>query len=195
MRTLVLWDIDGTLVLTGRAGLRALERAVGEVTGVRGAVDGVPVAGRTERAIVHDVLGAAGQAVTEAAVRAVRDRYCDLLAEEVARDTPHWKGILPGVPAALDALAPLEADGTVAVGLLTGNFARGAAIKLGYFDLWTRLAGRVAGDYRLRRAAISRRDPANRRRASVLRRTWPGSWAASSTSARARRGRGAMRAR
>lgn len=146
MRTLVLWDIDGTLVLTGRAGLRALERAVVEVTGVRGAVEGVPVAGRTDRAIVRDVLAAAGQVVTDAAMAAVRDRYCEALAEEVARDTPHWKGILPGVSAALDALAPLEGDGRVAVGLLTGNFARGAAIKLGYFDLWTRFRFGAFGD-------------------------------------------------
>ena len=38
MRTLVLWDIDGTLVLTGRAGLRALDHAIADVAGARGVV-------------------------------------------------------------------------------------------------------------------------------------------------------------
>lgn len=147
MRTLVLWDIDGTLVLTGRAGLRALDRAVADVTGAHGVVDGVPVAGRTDRAIVCDVLAAAGHQATGPAVDEIRERYCTYLRDEVARDTPHWKGILPGVSAALDALVPLEAEDRVAVGLLTGNFARGAEIKLGYFNLWRRFRFGAFGDH------------------------------------------------
>ncbi|MEI6245223.1 MAG: hypothetical protein WCQ64_09255, partial [Acidobacteriota bacterium] len=55
MKTLVLFDIDGTLVLTGRAGVRALDRALADVFGRDGLLDGVAVAGRTDRAIRHQM--------------------------------------------------------------------------------------------------------------------------------------------
>lgn len=153
MKRLVLFDIDGTLVLTGRAGVRALDRALFDVLGRMNALDGISIAGRTDRAIITDALNAAGVAVTDELVLMVRDAYCGHLGTEVDADSPHPKLILPGVVAALEALAPLEADGDVAVGLLTGNFVRGAEIKLGYFDLWRRFRFGAFGDHH-----VSRRD-------------------------------------
>jgi len=146
MKTLVLWDIDGTLVLTGRAGVRALERALAEVCGRSGLLDGVAIAGRTDRAIISDAIRAVGVEPADPLFADVRDRYCTHLSTEVRADTPHPKLVLPGVHAALDQLAPLEATGAVAVGLLTGNFAQGAEIKLGYFDLWRRFRFGAFGD-------------------------------------------------
>ncbi len=146
MKTLVLFDIDGTLVLTGRAGVRALDRAVDEVCGRRGLVEQVPIAGRTDRAIITDALGIAGIAHDDGTFTAVRDRYCAYLAREVGVDSPHPKCVLPGVAKVLDVLAPLEASGEIAVGLLTGNFRQGAEIKLAYFDLWRRFRFGAYGD-------------------------------------------------
>ena len=54
--TLVLFDIDGTLILSGKAGLRGLSGAVRQLYGASGRLDHVPLAGRTDRAIVRDVL-------------------------------------------------------------------------------------------------------------------------------------------
>ncbi|TAK13071.1 MAG: HAD family hydrolase [Acidobacteria bacterium] len=153
LATLVLFDIDGTLVLTGRAGLRALNRALHDVLGAENALQGVAIAGRTDRAIITDALRAIGRDVTDDIVGRIRDGYCGYLGAEVDRNTQHPKMILPGVVAALDALAPLEATGHAAVGLLTGNFARGAEIKLGYFDLWRRFRFGAFGD-----AHVDRRD-------------------------------------
>jgi phosphoglycolate phosphatase len=146
-RTLVLFDIDGTLVLTGRAGVRALDRAVADVFGVKGALETVSIAGRTDRAIITDALAAIGQPFSEEAVARVCDRYCTLLAEEVLRPVPHPKLVLPGVLDALDHLDRLASEGHVRVGLLTGNFARGAEIKLGHFDLWRRFGFGAFGDH------------------------------------------------
>lgn len=151
MKRLVLFDIDGTLVLTGRAGVRALDRALFDVLGHKNALEGISIAGRTDRAIITDALNAVGVGITDELVLMVRDAYCGHLGEEVDRDSPHPKLILPGVVAALDALAPLEASGDVAVGLLTGNFARGAEIKLGYFDLWRRFRFGAFGDHHVDR--------------------------------------------
>lgn len=151
VKRLVLFDIDGTLVLTGRAGVRALDRALFDVLGKHHALEGIPIAGRTDRAIVADALNAVGVGVTDELVLMIRDAYCAHLGEEVDRDSPHPKLILPGVVEALDALAPLQARGDVAVGLLTGNFARGAEIKLGYFDLWRRFAFGAFGDHHVDR--------------------------------------------
>jgi phosphoglycolate phosphatase-like HAD superfamily hydrolase len=147
MRRLVLFDIDGTLVLTGRAGVRALERALFDRHGRRDLLANIPFAGRTDRAIISDAMAAVPAEVTAALMASIRDGYCGYLADEVTQDSPHRKCVLPGVEAALDALAPLEAAGEVAVGLLTGNFARGAEIKLGYFGLWQRFRFGAFGDH------------------------------------------------
>jgi len=151
MKTLVLFDIDGTLVLTGRAGVRALGRALEDVAGQPGLLDRVPIAGRTDRAIILEALGAIGVEPADHLYAQVRDRYCAYLPEEVRAESPHPKLVLPGVRAALAELVPLEAAGAVAVGLLTGNFARGAEIKLGHFDLWRRFGFGAFGDDRVDR--------------------------------------------
>src|SRR5580765_6538395 len=133
---LVLFDIDGTLITSGRAGARGMDAAFQALYGVAGALGGVPLAGRTDRAIVSEVLRAIGREPTSEAIVALRDAYLTHLPVELGKPHPD-SGVLPGVFAILDALAGRD---DVAVGLLTGNFERGAAIKLGHFDLWSRFA-------------------------------------------------------
>lgn len=140
--TLVLFDIDGTLLLSGGAGKRALNRAFRELFGVSGGFDGIPVAGRTDRLIFDDALERAGAAAGPAMRDRFYARYCDLLAEEIVRPGPR-KGLMPGVRALLDRLSG-RADLTVA--LLTGNFARAARIKLEHFGLWHHFACGAYGD-------------------------------------------------
>lgn len=151
MVTLVLFDIDGTLVQTGRAGVRAMNRAFLDLFGVDDALNGVPVAGRTDRAIVSQVLSAIEAPDGPDHVERVRDEYCRRLPEALADPAAHPVGVLPGVG---DLLASLEARSDVAVGLLTGNFAAGAALKLGHFDLWRRFAFGAFGDDHAERRAL-----------------------------------------
>src|SRR4029077_12785038 len=58
--------------------------------------------------------------------------YIGHLMDEIHKPGPQ-KGILPGVRDVLDRLA---AHSGAHLALLTGNFERGAQIKLEYFDLW-----------------------------------------------------------
>jgi phosphoglycolate phosphatase-like HAD superfamily hydrolase len=141
--TLLLFDIDGTLLLSGRAGVRGLSLAIERLYGRREALDGVAMAGRTDRAIVIEALRGIGREPDDAEIRRVRDVYCECLATEIHRPVEHFCGVLPGVGPLLDAL---DARTDVAVGLLTGNFERGAAIKLGHFDLARRFAFGAFGD-------------------------------------------------
>ena len=139
---IVLFDIDGTLIHSGRAGVRGMNAAFARLYGVTDALAGVTLAGRTDRAIVSDVLRAIGREPTLEAVWELRDAYLDHLTEEVAKPV-EGSGVLPGVWPVLDTLADRD---DVAVGLLTGNFQRGAAIKLGHFDLWSRFGFGAFGD-------------------------------------------------
>jgi len=61
-----------------------------------------------------------------------REVYCRLLEEEI-QDTTRVKTLLPGVRDVLDAVV---SDGRHWIGLLTGNFAASAEIKLKHFDVW-----------------------------------------------------------
>jgi phosphoglycolate phosphatase-like HAD superfamily hydrolase len=140
---IVLFDIDGTLVLTGRAGLRGMNAAFSRLYGSTEALDGIPVAGRTDRAIVSDALRAAGLAVTDDEILRLREAYIADLQVEIGRKVPDFSGVLPGVEA---LLAELEGQPSVSVGLLTGNFQAGARIKLGHFDLWDRFPYGAFGD-------------------------------------------------
>jgi phosphoglycolate phosphatase len=133
MRKLVLFDIDGTLVLTGGAGLRAMNTACAELVGHADALAGIPVAGRTDRIILSDVAARAGRTLDAELLEQLRDAYVASLREEIQLPGRGTKAVMPGIRELLDVLARRE---DVFVGLLTGNFEAGARIKLEYFDLW-----------------------------------------------------------
>ncbi len=132
-RHLILFDIDGTLVLTGGAGLRAMNRACVEIVGHTAALSGVPVAGRTDWIILDDVLRLHGKTLDPELMTELRRRYVEHLQEEIEYPGSGLKAMMPGIR---DLLDTLEARPDVALGLLTGNFAEGARIKLEHFDLW-----------------------------------------------------------
>lgn len=133
MPKVVLFDIDGTLVLTGRAGVRAMNRACQQVIGHSNALDGVAVAGRTDWIILHDALRAIGHEMDEDLFARLRDTYVALLRDEILLPGEGVKAVMPGVAELLDAL---RARPDVFLALLTGNFEEGARIKLEHFDLW-----------------------------------------------------------
>lgn len=133
MTKLVLFDIDGTLVLTGGAGFRAMNRACKTVVGAASALDGIPLAGRTDWIILHDALRRIDRELDDALFAQLRDRYLDCLREEIEHPGKGVKAVMPGV---LDLLDALHGRDDVFLGLLTGNFEEGARIKLEHFDLW-----------------------------------------------------------
>lgn len=152
MRKLVLFDIDGTLVLTGGAGLRAMNSALEQVLGHRDGLDGIPVAGRTDWAILSDAVRQVGRSLNEPLFDALRGAYLHHLAIEVEQPGRGVKAVMPGVRELLDAL---EAREDVLLGLLTGNFEEGARIKLGHFDLWRYFpCGAFGGDAADRNALV-----------------------------------------
>ncbi|MBA3298101.1 MAG: haloacid dehalogenase-like hydrolase [Acidobacteria bacterium] len=152
MRKLVLFDIDGTLVLTGGAGLRAMNRALEEVLGHPDGLDGIQLAGRTDWAILADAVGKVGRALDDPLLAALRDGYVRNLAAEIDRPGRGVKAVMPGIRDLLDALAARD---DVFVALLTGNFEAGARIKLEHFDLWRYFScGAFGGDAADRNALV-----------------------------------------
>jgi phosphoglycolate phosphatase len=143
MPKLVLFDIDGTLVLTGGAGLRAMNRASEEIVGHSEALDGIPVAGRTDWIILQDMLARIGRELDEELFGRLRDRYLQHLRDEILKPGRGVKAVMPGVRQLLEELTP--SDG-VFLGLLTGNFEAGARIKLEHFDLWRHFRCGAFGD-------------------------------------------------
>jgi phosphoglycolate phosphatase-like HAD superfamily hydrolase len=130
---LILFDIDGTLVLTGRAGMRAMNRACEDTVGHANALNGVAVAGRTDWIILHDVMANHGLSLDAVRLDALRRQYIAYLAEEIVLPGEGVKDVMPGIRELLDRL---HRRSDVALGLLTGNFQDGARIKLEHFDLW-----------------------------------------------------------
>jgi phosphoglycolate phosphatase-like HAD superfamily hydrolase len=128
IRKLVLFDIDGTILLTAGAGRRAIVAALAEDVGYVPAFDGIRFDGKTDPQIVAEMLAAAGQPEPResARVRALCERYVGFLARELERPTTRTT-IMPGV---IPLLERLEADAAVVLGLVTGNLAAGAALKL-----------------------------------------------------------------
>jgi phosphoglycolate phosphatase-like HAD superfamily hydrolase len=130
---LILFDIDGTLVLTGGAGVRAMNRACEDLVRGQNAMAGVTFAGRTDWSILDDILRNHGHTLDDMLLEELRRRYVTHLEEEIVLPGRGVKDVMPGIRELLDAL---QARDDVRLGLLTGNFVEGARIKLGHFDLW-----------------------------------------------------------
>ena len=133
--TTLLFDIDGTLIRTGRAGSRAMDRAFEELFGTARAFDGIHMGGRTDKWILEQAAARAGVRLTPASFQRFRERYFERLLEALPEPGPH-KGVLPGVSSLLDALVTRPRSDQVFLALLTGNCEEGARIKLEHFDLW-----------------------------------------------------------
>jgi phosphoglycolate phosphatase len=141
---LILFDIDGTLVLTGRAGWRAMNRACADEVGHDEAMRGVEFAGRTDWSILRDVMAKHGKPLDRPLLERLNRRYVAHLAEEIQLPGTGVKDVMPGVR---ELIAALQRRDDVALGLLTGNFVDGARIKLDYFDLWKHFpCGAFGGD-------------------------------------------------
>ncbi len=128
--TVLLFDVDGTLLSAGGAGRRALERAFGEQCGTAAPLRDVRFNGMTDPGIVRSGLERLGQPAEPRLVAAILDGYLRTLAGELARATGFR--VLPGVVALLEALA---GERRVAVGLGTGNLREGARLKLEHAGL------------------------------------------------------------
>jgi phosphoglycolate phosphatase len=123
--TVLLFDIDGTLVATGGAGRRAMVGAFSELYGQADVFEGISFAGMTDRAIArHGVVAAVG-ACDEAAIDRALDAYVARLHREL--ESREGYRIFPGV---LHVLERVGGRAGIAVGLGTGNVKRGAYAKL-----------------------------------------------------------------
>ena len=142
MIKLILFDIDGTLVLTGGAGGRAMARAFADVFGLQNGLASISMAGRTDAWIVAQMAAQYGVPCDSETLERFHDAYIGHLLREIHKPGPQ-KGVLPGVRSVLDVLAAHEG---AHLALLTGNFERGAQIKLEYFDLWRYFASGAFGD-------------------------------------------------
>jgi len=131
MKTLLLWDIDGTLILSAGAGERALVVALREMFGIDGTMEGIEMAGRTDRWIARSIFKKFHLPVTAEKLTQYLDVYLAALPAELARKQGE---VLPGVA---EILAATHRHEGIANGLLTGNLRRGAELKLTHYGLWT----------------------------------------------------------
>jgi phosphoglycolate phosphatase-like HAD superfamily hydrolase len=129
-KRLLLFDIDGTLIQSGGAGIEALKRALKERFQIEDDLLDIEFAGMTDSGIVLNILKKHKISSTPENSTAFLDSYVHFLSEEL----PRRKGkLLPGV---LKLLERLKARKHVVLGLLTGNVSRGAQLKLEHYGVW-----------------------------------------------------------
>ena len=123
-----LFDIDGTLINSGGAGVKSLKAAMNSAFQIAEPAE-VAVHGRTDRGITRDLFLAHGIEDSKENWLRFRASYLEHLPVMLAelRGT-----VLPGVPALLNSLRDRD---DVLLGLLTGNTRAGARIKLGHYGL------------------------------------------------------------
>jgi phosphoglycolate phosphatase-like HAD superfamily hydrolase len=129
--SLILWDIDGTLVSMDRAGERALIVAIRELY-QRDLGDKLPLdlRGRTDTSIVRDLLAYLGVTGGPEEEKRLLHAYLSHMPKTI----PAGKArVLTGIREALEAV---HAHPEIHQALLTGNMEAGAKLKLSFLDLW-----------------------------------------------------------
>src|SRR5437870_9794247 len=129
-KRLLLFDIDGTLVHSGGAGVHALKLTLAERFGIADDLHDIEIAGMTDSGIVVSILKKHRIPAINENVSAFLDSYVHFLSLEL----PRREGkLLPGV---LELLEKLKSRRHVVLALLTGNVSRGAQLKLEHYGVW-----------------------------------------------------------
>ena len=127
--SVVFWDIDGTLLTTGKAGVPAWEQAVRETTGKDFDLSSIRVPGLTDYQIAVRTFEIVGVPVTPELLERMVTRYEELLPSTLPLKQGH---VMPHVREILEAL---DGRPDVRSYLLTGNTRAGARAKLTHYDL------------------------------------------------------------
>lgn len=123
---LILWDIDGTILLTPQAGMRSMLRAGRALFGHRFGLDGVDLAGRLDGELFLELTGAIGVDNPAAHHDAFRAAYFAELEDELVRCRDEIRE-MHGVR---ELVAMLSRERRCAQGVVTGNYETAAALKL-----------------------------------------------------------------
>jgi phosphoglycolate phosphatase len=131
MVKLVLFDIDGTLVHTGGAGIKAFAKVFATEFNVPNGVEKIRFAGRTDVNLVREFFTMNRIEPSEANFRRFFERYVFWLDQILHQsETTACSGVVEFMQALRTLPNP------PLFGLLTGNIRLGAEIKLRHFDLW-----------------------------------------------------------
>jgi phosphoglycolate phosphatase len=141
MVRLILFDIDGTLIRTGGAGLKAFERTFATVFRIPNATKDLEFAGRTDLSLVRECF----RTHQIEASQANFEKFCDCYVFWLHHLLGCLNGeICPGVGDFINGLQSLHH--VPLLGLLTGNIRLGAEIKLRHYNLWDQFRSGAFGD-------------------------------------------------
>ncbi len=144
-----LFDIDGTLLASGGAGKAALELAFTETFRIALHTQ-IPYSGRTDRAIIRELLSVHGVEYSPENRQLLMTAYLARLPDSLNR---HQGRVLPGILSLLDIL---RQRGNISLGLLTGNVRAGARVKLGHYGLYEQFTFGGFGDHHYDRDDVAR---------------------------------------
>jgi len=149
---LLFWDIDGTLLTTGRAGIFAWEEAASDAAGYPVNLQSLKTAGLTDFSIGRSILEDLGFPSDGSRLSRIVRKYEEVLPLVL----PHRQGrVLDGV---LDILEYVRANRPdLGLYLLTGNTPDGAKAKLTYYGLFDFFQGGAFADVIGDRTDIARR--------------------------------------
>lgn len=131
MIRLVLFDIDGTLVHTGGAGVKAFAKVFQTEFNAHDHFEKLKFAGRTDVSLVREFFRHHNIAETPEHFERFFERYVFWLDYILGHSKTE---ACPGIWEFLGGLRQLR--NVPLTGLLTGNIRLGAEIKLRHFDLW-----------------------------------------------------------
>jgi len=150
MKTL-LFDIDGTLIVTNETGTRALEAVLVTAFGVERPNMEIKFGGRTDCSLLKEVMVLNDVTPSESNFAKFVETYEALLPAVL-----HECGgvVLPGV---VDLLARLRTHDDVRCAVMTGNLKATATQKLGHFGLLDYFDDIFGGDFDADRRHLARR--------------------------------------
>ncbi len=123
---LILFDIDGTLLMSNGIGREAKRRAMIEFFGTTGDIDNHVFGGKTDWRILADLLESEGKTVDD--IGESISEYQDVMARHM--DTVKGDFTVEPIPYAMDLITTLRDRDDVVLGLVTGNCEKTAHIKL-----------------------------------------------------------------
>ncbi|TFG74253.1 MAG: HAD family hydrolase [Thermodesulfobacteriales bacterium] len=122
---LLLFDIDGTLLLTNGAGTRAANRAFENIYGISEAMTKIDAAGKTDPIILKEIFkNELNRDYSHEEAKELYKLYIPFLEEETSASETT---VMPGIPRLLENLSRRE---DIVLGVATGNIEQGAWIKL-----------------------------------------------------------------